>query len=53
MEGPYDLSGQEEGEGNRGQFGLTPWDLLIEFEQFRSSIAYDDGVTKTRWFPKV
>lgn len=52
MEGPYNLTGQEEGPGNRGCFGLTPWGLLIEFEQFPSPIAYDESATVPRWLPK-
>ena len=51
LEGPYDLSGQEAGEGNRGRFGRTPWGLLIEFESFGSPIKYDPGARALRWFP--
>ncbi|MBJ3776902.1 VOC family protein [Acuticoccus mangrovi] len=51
LEGPYRLSGQEEGAGNRGRFGLTPWGLLIEFEALPAPMAYDPGVTATRWLP--
>lgn len=51
LEGPYPLSGNEEGPGNRGRFGLTPWGLLIEFEQFASPMTYDEGATDTRWLP--
>ena len=52
LEGPYDLSGQEHGAGNRGRFGRTPWGLLIEFVCFKSSIAYDPGARAVRWFPQ-
>lgn len=51
MEGPYELSGQEEGDGNRGRFGKTPWGLLVEFETFRSPISYDPVARAERWFP--
>lgn len=51
LEGPYPLSGQEEGAGNKGRFGLTPWGLLIEFESFASPMKYDEGTTATRWLP--
>lgn len=51
LEGPYDLTGQEEGEGNRGRFGRTPWGLLIEFESFCSPITYDPEARARRWFP--
>lgn len=52
LEGPYELTGQEQGPGNRGRFGLTPWGLLIEFEQLPSPLRYDHGSTATRWIPK-
>ncbi len=52
LHGPYDLSGQEAGEGNRGRFGRTPWGLLIEFESFQTPIRYDAGTRATRWFPQ-
>ena len=51
LEGPYDLSGQEAGKGNRGRFGRTPWGLLIEFESFKSPIEYDAEARARRWFP--
>lgn len=51
LQGPYDLGDQEEGPGNRGRFGLTPWGLLIEFEQLPSSMHYDEGAAATRWLP--
>ncbi|CAH2798197.1 MAG: hypothetical protein CPDRYMAC_4775 [uncultured Paraburkholderia sp.] len=51
LEGPYPLSGQEEGAGNRGRFGLTPWGLLIEFESFAEPIRYNDGARAERWLP--
>lgn len=51
LDGPYDLTGQEEGPGNRGRFGLTPWGLLIEFEQFRSPMRYDGSPRAPRWLP--
>jgi len=53
LEGPYELTGQEQGPGNRGRFGLTPWGLLIEFEQLPSAVACDDGCATTRWIPEV
>ncbi|MFP8967435.1 VOC family protein [Pokkaliibacter sp. CJK22405] len=53
LEGPYELGGQEEGEGNMGCFGLTPWGLLVEFERFDSPLQYDEGATETRWFPSA
>ncbi|WP_176083541.1 VOC family protein [Martelella sp. HB161492] len=51
MEGPYGLTGQEEGPGNLGRFGLTPWGLLIEFESFSSPMNYDPGTAAERWLP--
>lgn len=51
LQGPYDLSGQEAGPGNRGRFGRTPWGLLIEFESLPAPIAYDAEATETRWLP--
>ncbi len=51
LEGPYGLTGQEEGDGNRGRFGLTPWGLLVEFESFASPFSYDEGATEERWIP--
>lgn len=51
LDGPYALSGQEQGSGNLGRFGRTPWGLLIEFECFRSPISYDTGARSVRWFP--
>lgn len=53
LEGAYDLSGQEQGPGNRGRFGRTPWGLLIEFECFGSPISYDPGARAERWFPSA
>ena len=52
LDGPYDLAGQEEGPGNRGRFGLTPWGLLIEFEQLPSPMSYDVDTDATRWLPQ-
>lgn len=51
LEGPYDLTLQEEGPGNMGCFGLTPWGLLIEFEQLPSPMQYDDSPRSDRWLP--
>lgn len=51
LEGPYPLSGQEEGPGNMGRFELSPWGLLVEFIQLEAPIQYDTGVTATRWLP--
>lgn len=51
LEGPYDLTDQEAGTGNRGRFGLTPWGLLIEFEQLPSPMTYDGDPESTRWIP--
>lgn len=51
LEGPYGLTGQEQGQGNRGRFGLTPWGLLIEFESFSSPFQYDEEATEQRWLP--
>lgn len=51
LEGPYDLTGQEEGPGNRGHFGLTPWGLLIEFESFHSPVRNDEDASIHRWLP--
>lgn len=51
LEGPYALTGQEQGTGNRGRFGLTPWGLLIEFEQLPAPMRYDAGTSATRWMP--
>ena len=52
LEGPYDLTMQEEGPGNKGCFGLTPWGLLIEFEQLPAPMQYDDTPPIGRWLPK-
>jgi catechol 2,3-dioxygenase-like lactoylglutathione lyase family enzyme/sugar lactone lactonase YvrE len=52
LDGPYPLSEQEEGKGNCGRFGWTPWGMLIEFESFESPIAYDAEARTTRWLPK-
>ena len=51
LAGPYDLGGQEAGPGNRGRFGLTPWGLLIEFEQLPSPMRYDGAPSAPRWLP--
>lgn len=51
LEGPYDLTGQEEGPGNRGRFGLTPWGLLIEFETFQVPGRIDGDADIRRWLP--
>lgn len=51
LEGPYDLTAQEAGPGNRGRFGLTPWGLLIEFEQLPAPMTYDPGTRAQRWLP--
>ncbi|MCC2978005.1 VOC family protein [Sphingomonas sp. PL-96] len=51
LEGPYDLTGQEAGPGNRGRFGLTPWGLLIEFESLSSATTSDTGTDTQRWLP--
>lgn len=53
LDGPYDLTDQEEGPGNRGRFGRTPWGLLIEFEQLPSPMTYDGDTTGTRWLPPM
>ncbi|MBT9386844.1 VOC family protein [Pseudooceanicola sp. CBS1P-1] len=52
LEGPYGLTDQEEGPGNRGHFGRTPWGLLIEFEAFGSPMRYDHPGTDGRWLPQ-
>lgn len=51
LEGPYQLTGQEQGAGNLGRFGLTPWGLLIEFQHFGSPIRYD-APELARWIPE-
>lgn len=51
LDGPYDLTDQEAGPGNRGRFGRTPWGLLVEFEQLPSPMSYDGDVTAPRWVP--
>lgn len=51
LAGPYDLGDQEQGRGNRGRFGLTPWGLLIEFEQLPSPMKYDGNPSAVRWLP--
>ncbi|MEG6509513.1 VOC family protein [Methyloligella sp. 2.7D] len=51
LEGPYPLTDQEEGPGNRGRFGLAPWGLLIELEQLPAPMTYDEGASTTRWLP--
>lgn len=53
LEGPYDLGAPEDGPGNRGRFGRTPWGLLIEFEQFPAPISYAAEATSTRWLPET
>lgn len=51
LQGPYPLLGQEEGPGNMGRFGLSPWGLLIELVQLPAPIQYDEGATAVRWLP--
>ena len=51
MSCPYELTGQEEGQGNFGRFGLTPWGMLIEFEQFETPIQLDEDASEERWYP--
>ncbi|WP_375688799.1 VOC family protein [Pseudooceanicola sp. LIPI14-2-Ac024] len=51
LEGPYPLTLQEAGPGNRGRFGLTPWGLLVEFESFGSPVDCDAAETADRWYP--
>ncbi|TMV86489.1 VOC family protein [Thioclava sp. BHET1] len=53
LAGPYDLSDQEAGRGNRGRFGRAPWGLLIEMEQLPAAMDYDteEGATAQRWLP--
>ncbi|WP_349295750.1 VOC family protein (plasmid) [Thioclava sp. 'Guangxiensis'] len=51
LEGPYDLSDQEEGRGNRGRFGFTPWGMLIEFEQLPAPMSYDNPQASERLIP--
>ncbi|WP_202814427.1 VOC family protein [Falsirhodobacter sp. alg1] len=49
MEGPHPLSGVEDGKGNAGIYGTTPWGLLIEL------LTYPSGNTANpplpRWTP--
>lgn len=52
LEGPYELTGQEQGAGNRGCFGRTPWGLLVEFESFGAPTQVDSGSRLRRWLPK-
>lgn len=52
LEGPYDLGDQEEGPGNKGQFGQAPWGLLIEFEQLPAPMDYDGQPEAKRWLPE-
>lgn len=49
---PYDLGAPEDGAGNRGVFGRTPWGLLIEMEQFKSPMTYKPSATEERWLPE-
>lgn len=52
LEGPYELTGQEAGPGNRGCFGRTPWGLLVEFESFGAPVRVDSGSRLRRWLPR-
>lgn len=52
LEGPYELTGQEAGPGNRGCFGRTPWGLLVEFESFGAPVQVDSGSRLRRWLPR-
>lgn len=48
---PDSLTDQEEGLGNKGCFGRTPWGLLIEFEQLPHDIGSDAEAEAWRWLP--
>ena len=48
---PYELGGPEEGPGNRGVFGRTPWGLLIEMEQLPAPMHYYPEAEARRWLP--
>lgn len=52
LEGPYDLAAPEDGPGNRGIFGRTPWGLLIEIQQLPAPMTYFDDASATRWIPE-
>ncbi|WP_172327160.1 VOC family protein [Mangrovicoccus sp. HB161399] len=48
----YDLGDPEDGQGNRGVFGRTPWGLLVEMQQIESPMTYLPGATARRWLPE-
>lgn len=52
LQGPYDLAAPEDGPGNRGIFGRTPWGLLIEIQQLPAPMTYFDDTTSKRWLPE-
>ncbi|MDM8167955.1 VOC family protein [Roseovarius sp.] len=49
---PYALGAPEDGPGNRGVFGRTPWGLLIEIQALPSEMTYFPDATARRWIPK-
>ncbi|MAE92230.1 MAG: glyoxalase [Pelagibaca sp.] len=52
LEGPYHLAAPEDGPGNKGIFGRTPWGLLIEIQQLPAAMTYFDAASAERWIPE-
>lgn len=48
---PYDLGAPEDGPGNRGVFGRTPWGLLIEIQHLPAPMTYQPSASARRWLP--
>lgn len=48
---PHPLAGVEDGEGNRGVYGKTPWGSLVELIVYPSGIDYPKDSEATRWTP--
>lgn len=47
----HPLAGVEEGERNRGVYGIAPWGLLIELLTYPDGIDYPENNEAKRWTP--
>ncbi|WP_260987720.1 VOC family protein [Roseomonas gilardii] len=52
LSAPHPLSGVEDGEGNAGAYGRTPWGMLVELITYPARISYPPGSAVTRWTPE-